>query len=158
VVDFDVCAADPARCERLCAGCDDREQCFRDAGECRQAGGNVFSNEDTGDPGDWVFIAGCHYHFTDAACTQNRTFLDGDRCFSAVLIAEWSKSPCHDVCNVIRDCDVECRRLRLGGGTCVTIPDHCGRDQSSAYCRCTNGQPPPPPGPGPTTSKLGAKR
>src|SRR5688572_10313962 len=71
VVDFDVCGADPARCERLCAGCDDREQCFRDAGECRQMAGQAISNEDTGDPGDWIFIGGCHYHYTDPACTQN---------------------------------------------------------------------------------------
>ena len=153
--DIDVCAADPARCERLCAGCDDREQCFRDAGECHQRAGNAVSNKDTFDPGDWVFLGGCHYQYSDAACTQNPVFLDGDMCLDNVVIGEWTTTPCHDVCFDTRDCDVECRRLGLGAGTCVRLPDYCGPGRSSAYCKCQNGQPPPPM-PNPTTAKVGA--
>ena len=152
------CDLDPDRCERLCAGCDDREGCFQAGGECPQLAGAKVWNQDLGDPGDDVFIGGCHFQYTDAACTLNARFLDGDACGPNTTIFEWVKTPCHEVCSDVRDCDVECRRHNLGAGVCVRLPNHCGPGLNSAYCKCELGQPPPPPAPGPNpTSSVSAE-
>lgn len=151
-----VCDLDRARCERLCKGCDDLAACLEAGGECTRRNGQQVWNQDVADVGDDVFVGGCHFQFTDAACTQNAAFLLGDGCAAdGKTIFEWTRTPCHDVCSDSRDCDVECRRSNLGPGVCVRLPNHCGPNMGSAYCKCQLGQPPPPPGPGPNPTATG---
>jgi hypothetical protein len=132
----EACVLAPERCERLCQGCDDRDDCFYRGGECLRRQGTVIFKKDDHDSGDDVFSGGCHYQCTDAACTKDETFLAGDACLNDVKIAEWTQSRCHDSCLSVYDCDGECRRLGKGRGVCATLPDHCGLGRASAACKC----------------------
>ena len=130
------CALDRARCERLCQGCDDRDDCFYRGGECLRRQGVVLLKKDESDDGDDVFTPGCHYQCTDPACGQGATFLAGDACLSATQIAEWTQSRIHDSCLSVYDCQGECRRHGKPGGTCKAVPDRCGPGLASAACFC----------------------
>ena len=131
------CALDRARCERLCQGCDDQDDCFYRGGECLRRQGVVLLKKDEADDGDDVFTPGCHYQCSDPACAQNVTFLAGDACLTDTKIAEWTQSRVHDSCLSVYDCQAECRRHGKGGGTCKAIPDRCGAGQASAACFCS---------------------
>lgn len=131
------CLLDRDRCERLCQGCDDRDDCFYRGGECLRRQGVVLLKKDEADEGDDVFTPGCHYACTDPACGRSATFLAGDACLTATQIAEWTQSRVHDSCLSVYDCQVECRRHGKGGGTCKSVPDHCGPSLASAACFCS---------------------
>ena len=133
------CTLDRARCERLCQGCDDRDDCFYRGGECLRRKGAVVFKKDDNDSGDDVFSGGCHYECSDSACTQSATFLAGDACLDGVKIAEWTQSRCHDSCLSVYDCDGECKRRGKPGGQCSTLADFCGLGRTSAICRCGGG-------------------
>jgi len=131
------CALDRERCERLCQGCDDREDCFYRGGECLRRSGVVLLKKDEADDGDDVFTPGCHYACADAACAQGATFLAGDACLTGTQIAEWTQSRIHDSCLSVYDCQAECRRRGKGGGTCKAVADRCGAGRASAACFCS---------------------
>jgi len=131
------CALDRERCERLCQGCDDRDDCFYRGGECLRRQGAVLFKKDDHDDGDDVFTGGCHYQCTDAACTQNVTFLAGDACLGPTKIAEWTQSRVHDSCLSVYDCDGECKRRGKSAGTCKPLPELCGAGRASAACVCS---------------------
>lgn len=131
------CALDRARCERLCQGCDDRDDCFYRGGECLRRQGVVLLKKDDTDDGDDVFTPGCHYQCSDPACEQNVTFLAGDACLGDTKIAEWTQSRVHDSCLSVYDCAAECRRHGKAGGTCKAVPERCGAGRPSAACFCT---------------------
>ena len=130
------CALDRGRCERLCQGCDDRDDCFYRGGECLRRKGVMLLKKDEADEGDDVFTPGCHYECADPACAQNTSFLAGDACLTATQIAEWTQSRVHDSCLSVYDCPSECRRHGKGGGTCRPVPARCGAGRDSAACFC----------------------
>lgn len=131
------CALDGGRCERLCHGCDDRDDCFYRGGECLRRKGVVLLKKDEADEGDDVFTPGCHYECTDPACAQGATFLAGDACLTATQIAEWTQSRVHDSCLSVYDCQAECRRHGKAGGACQAVPERCGAGRASAACFCS---------------------
>jgi len=131
------CTLDRGRCERLCQGCDDRDDCFYRGGECLRRQGVVLLKKDENDEGDDVFTPGCHYQCTDPTCAEgSATFLAGDACLTGTQIAEWTQSRIHDSCLSVYDCPTECRRRGKPGGTCKTVSDRCGAGRSSAACFC----------------------
>jgi hypothetical protein len=144
----EACALSPERCDRLCAGCDDRQDCLYRGGECLRRKGVVLYKKDKGDTGDDVFTGGCHYAYGDQACTRDEAFIDGDACVGPARLAEWTLTASHDSCLGLHDCDGDCKRVGRGAGSCVALPDYCGAGRSSAICKCEKGQPtrvaPPP--------------
>jgi len=131
------CALDRGRCDRLCQGCDDRDDCFYRGGECLRRKGVVLLKKDEADEGDDVFTPGCHYECVDHACAQNTSFLAGDACLTPTQIAEWTQSRVHDSCLSVYDCQAECRRHGKAGGTCKPVPERCGAGRASAACFCS---------------------
>jgi len=93
-----------------------------------------------------VLAPGCHYSFSDAACTLNGSFVNGDVCLNETSIMEYTLTlPCHDGCAERRECDEECGKLGLGSGKCIEVPHFCGPNQNSARCVCDKKPPPPEP-------------
>jgi hypothetical protein len=130
------CALDRDRCERLCQGCDDRDDCFYRGGECLRRKGVVMLKKDDADDGDDVFTPGCHYQCPDPTCGAGATFLAGDACLTGTQIAEWTQSRVHDSCLSVYDCQAECRRHGKPGGSCKSVADRCGPGLASAACFC----------------------
>jgi hypothetical protein len=93
------------------------------------------------DAGDDPFTAGCHWKFTDPACTQNRQFHSGDFCSGEknLNLYEWTSQVCHPPQGDMKfyDCDAECKRLRKAPGHCESVAKACGAD-ASARCVCEN--------------------
>lgn len=143
-----VCSLAPGLCEKTCAGCDDMSACYRNGGECPGEEGTPIYFRDFVDKGDDIFGPGCHFSFSDAACTQNGTFVNGDSCASATVLVEYTLTlPCHAGCAEPRECDLECLFRGLGTGKCVRVPHFCGPNQNSARCVCEREPPPPEPVP-----------
>jgi hypothetical protein len=74
---------------------------------------------DEGDGGDDPLAGGCHYKFTDPACTLNKRLAYQDECLDRVTLLEWTDTTCHSALPLdtkTYDCDAECivRGFRLG--------------------------------------------
>ena len=109
------------------------------SGRCAQ----VYWIDDT-DAGDDVWTPGCHWQFSDAACTQDRSFYKGDYCEEerTDILQEYTKRPCHSDPDRKRyDCDLECRRKYGVPGECVTVQNACGEGNPSAKCVCLRVEP-----------------
>src|SRR5689334_17037843 len=133
--DDDICTLAPEHCQKSCAGCDDVSACYRNGGECLMQGGVPIYFRDFADQGDQPFAPGCHFSFSDAACTQKGAFVNGDSCASPTVLVEYTVTlPCHDGCAEPRECDLECLFRGLGTGKCVRVPHFCGPNQHSARC------------------------
>lgn len=75
--------------------------------------------QDEGDAGDDPFVGGCHFGFTDTACTVGKTFVGQDECLDRVQLREWTDDTCHPRLpfdQKIYDCNNECiaRGHRVG--------------------------------------------
>lgn len=93
--------------------------------------------QDTTDGGDNYMVPGCHWAFTDAACTQHQQFYAGDACLDLVHLAEWHDRTCHQNMDVAKyNCDDECKQMGHGAGRCVPVKNACGPGNDSAKCLC----------------------
>jgi hypothetical protein len=129
-----VCARDPALCEKACVDCPDVGACLKANGNCAAA--PIYFN-DVGDGGLNPFVAGCHMQYSNHMCTVNGQFLDGDSCIGDWLL-EWWQATCHrgmgDVMEI--NCRKLCERMGRPGGTCKDVDDVCPDNQRSARCIC----------------------
>lgn len=127
--------------------CGDRAECAPGvpcrAGVCA----TTYYIDDT-DNADDPFSAGCHWQFTDAACTLNKAFYKGDYCTDGTHLEEYTNPQCHtDPDRKSYDCDAECKKLGKIAGECVVVENACGDGNNSARCRCveiTRGEQPQP--------------
>ncbi len=106
--------------------------------------GSAYYKDDT-DNGNDAFNAGCHWSYSDAACSQNKTFSAGDQCFpNGMDLREWTDQNCHPFMPLdvqIHYCDAECINAGFQNGSCVTVPNHCGPGNDSAKCVCMSPAP-----------------
>jgi hypothetical protein len=132
----DVCSREPELCTESCKSCKDKQGCLLKNGEC---GSGKLYFDDRNDVGADIWTPGCHYEYTNPACSKKQTFFLGDVCGNKNPneIIEWTVSTCHGQLGdrKIFDCDKECKRNDLGGGTCVELPDVCNGNPSAA-CKC----------------------
>jgi hypothetical protein len=92
-----------------------------------------YYSERNGDGADNPLVPGCHYFYgKDPQCQlQNEVFYKGDWCSSPNILEEYTSPACHPFppsCRVQHDCKKEF------GGTCVTVPNHCGAGRPSSHC------------------------
>jgi hypothetical protein len=118
------------------AKCTTREECGSglncENGFCAQA----YWQDDT-DNGDDIWTPGCHWQFTDKACSLNKTFYKGDYCTDETHLEEYTDQKCHtDPDRKSYDCDQECKKIGKIGGKCVTVKDACQKGNDSAKCKC----------------------
>jgi hypothetical protein len=96
-----------------------------------------FEFQDEMDVGDDPLHAGCHFRYTDAECTMNKTFRAGDTCVLDYLLSEWTNAACHHNNDQPQhDCDVLCKGIGHFGGRCVVKRNFCGAGNDSAECQC----------------------
>ncbi len=95
----------------------------------------TFFRDDT-DGGDDMWKGGCHWHYRDKTCSAAKMFFSGDYCEGNTLY-EWTNQRCHDAEDDKKryDCAAECEK-KGAVGSCVTLPNHCGRGLDSAACVC----------------------
>jgi len=111
-----------------------------------QALGSVHWADDT-DAGDDIWKGGCHWKYSDAACSNDKTFFRGDACKDRnKTLKEWYKQECHGPTNDKKfyKCKDECIKAGHAGGSCVTLPNHCGDGNNSAKCECNDDMPTKP--------------
>jgi hypothetical protein len=116
-------------------------------GACAQA----YWKDDT-DGGDDIWVAGCHWQFTDNTCTQGKSFYKGDYCTDGTHLQEFTDATCHTGKDrKSYDCNEECKKIGKSEGSCVTVPSACGTNNDSALCKCDQNAdltpifvPPPP--------------
>ena len=97
--------------------------------------------QDEVDQGDDVFNPGCHFSYSDPACTQNRMFHSGDLCRDHVTLLEWVDNGCHDDMDLFTtNCNLVCQtaRPRFDRGVCINVVNICGPGLLSARCFCYN--------------------
>jgi hypothetical protein len=106
---------------------------FCDDGECLL----YFIDEEDG--GDAPFAPGCHYSFSDAACSEDKTFFQGDVCLGGPsYLMEWVRAECHQARDKkFYSCDYLCRSQFGTHGRCATAL--CPSGNSSAVCECCQG-------------------
>lgn len=147
-IDRNFCENNVATCERLCAGCADKELCFKTGGECPGAPPPAIGTlQDQMDRGPDVWIPGCHFQFRQAGCVNGGPWT-GDFCEKdGVTINEWFNVACHDAQgdHYKENCDTLCKKIGLGAGRCVTDKAVCPGAIDSAHCVCEKGQPGPTP-------------
>lgn len=142
-VDPKFCEKNPDVCERLCAACADKKQCFAAGGECGGALAAAGDLQDQNDRGGDIWLPGCHYHYQVAGCTNGKPLM-ADFCHSdGVTIEEWFEQKCHIPIgdHYSDNCDKKCKLLGLGAGKCTTVKAFCPGGIDSAFCECEKGQP-----------------
>ncbi len=117
--------------------------------------------QDEVDGGDKPLVAGCHYEYSDPACSMNKSFLEGDKCLTKKILREWTgwdpagpfggPQACHqhfqdsdpllglDTRNY--DCDAYCKKTnnnQNATGKCVVVQNVCDNNtKPSAQCECS---------------------
>src|SRR5437899_172801 len=85
------------------------------------------------DNGDDPLNPGCHYEYTDSACSQaGESFYMGDFCADSTHLVEFTLTKCHPPrCRKTHDCK------KAFGTNCVTDANFCGDGLDSAHCEVT---------------------
>jgi len=140
-LDLSLCEYASGVCKELCANCSEFNACMAADGECPVAAvANNFWIDDNTDGGDDMWTAGCHYSYSNNACSLNQRFHRGDLCVDSnpKLLIEWTNAACHAPQGDVNfyDCDKECKKKGLGGGSCSIVKNACGNNRDSAKCEC----------------------
>jgi hypothetical protein len=119
------------------ADCERTQVCLQTV--CHQQEDAEVFWRDEEDGGDDPWRAGCHYKYTDAACTKDKEWYEGDACLDDVQLLEWRDQTCTTrLAPSLWDCRVECRKAHYSDGRCSMHEGVCARIGWSANCVCTN--------------------
>lgn len=102
---------------------------------------SVYFQDDT-DAGDDPFTAGCHWSYSDPACTDDKSFLSADGCYNKRDLWEWTLQKCHGPTGDVKryDCERLCRAEGHATGICEPVAEVCD-GRPSARCRCIDVRP-----------------
>ena len=120
--------------------CDREGECTNGA-QCVEGLCTTYYFQDDTDTSHDIFNPGCHWAYTDSACTQNRQLFKPDTCEGRakpqIYMIEWELQQCHPQTGDADwiNCDKECKLRGAGMGICVMVPDVCA-GHASAKCVC----------------------